>query len=123
MRAGDVVRVDFGVPRGSEAGFERAAVVVTASEILARDPRTLRVVPITGNTTRRMRTELPLTAEYPDRTSVAQTHLITTIPTDAVTGAGYAPSPPPSSHRSVSSSRSARTPLIAIPRRHATTQR
>lgn len=91
MRAGDVVRVDFGVPRGSEAAFVRAAVVVTASEILEHRPRTLQVVPITSNTARRMRTELPLTAGYPDRASVAQTHLITTIPADAMTGETYDP--------------------------------
>lgn len=91
LRAGDVVRVDFGVPRGSEAGFARAAVVVTATEILDQHPRTLQVVPITGNVTRRMRTELTLQAQYPDRASVAQTHLITTIPTDAMTGETYDP--------------------------------
>jgi mRNA-degrading endonuclease toxin of MazEF toxin-antitoxin module len=89
LRAGDVVRVDFGVPRGSETGFARAAVVVTATGILERNPRTVQVVPITGNVGRRMRTELPLAARYPDRESVAQTHLITTIPTDALTGATY----------------------------------
>ncbi|MGI9016270.1 MAG: type II toxin-antitoxin system PemK/MazF family toxin [Euzebya sp.] len=86
LRAGDVVRVDFGVPRGSEAGFQCLAVIVTATEILEHQPRTLQVVPITNNTTRRMRTELPLQAGYPDRASVAQTHLITTIPADALTG-------------------------------------
>ena len=91
MRAGDVIRVDFGVPRGSEAGFARAAVVVTATEILEHNPRTIQVVPITGNVTRRMRTELPLATRYPDRESVAQTHLITTITTDALTGDTYDP--------------------------------
>jgi mRNA-degrading endonuclease toxin of MazEF toxin-antitoxin module len=91
LRAGDVIRVDFGIPRGSEAGFARAAVIVTATEILDQNPRTLQVIPITGNVTRRMRTELPLTAQYPDRASVAQTHLITTIPTDAMTGDTFDP--------------------------------
>lgn len=91
LRAGDVVRVDFGVPRGSEAGFQRPAVIVTATEILQYQPRTLQVVPITGTTTRRMRTELPLQAGYPDRSSAAQTHLITTIPADALTGHTYDP--------------------------------
>lgn len=91
LRAGDVIRVDFGVPRGSEAGFACAAVVVTATEILDQRPRTLQVIPITSNVTRRMRTELPLQARYPDQASVAQTHLITTIPTDALTGETYDP--------------------------------
>lgn len=38
-----------------------------------------------------MHTELPLQARYPDRASVAQTHLITTVPTDAMTGDTYDP--------------------------------
>lgn len=49
------------------------------------------MVPITGNITRRMRTELPLSARYPDRASAAQTHLLTTMPTDAMTGDTYDP--------------------------------
>lgn len=86
-----MIRVDFGIPQGSEAGFAGAAVIVTATEILDHNPRTLQVVPVTGNTTRRMHTELPLAAHYPNRDSAAQTHLITTIPTTAIAGETYDP--------------------------------
>lgn len=65
--------------------------MVTATEILDQHPGTLHVIPITSNVVRRMRTELPLRARYPDRESVAQTHLITTLPTDALTGETYEP--------------------------------
>ncbi|CAN5700541.1 hypothetical protein BH24ACT15_BH24ACT15_02400 [soil metagenome] len=91
LRAGDVIRVDFGVPRGSATAFARAAVIVTATEVLAQRPRTLQVVPITGNVRRRMRTELLLSGRYPDRASAAQTHLITTIPTAAIIEKVYEP--------------------------------
>lgn len=91
LRAGDVVRVDFGVPRGSEAAFQRAAIVVTATEVLRQQPRTFQVVPVTSNTSRRLRSELPLAAEYPDRSWVAQVHLLTTVPSDALTGETYDP--------------------------------
>ncbi|MEE8601124.1 type II toxin-antitoxin system PemK/MazF family toxin [Euzebya tangerina] len=91
MRAGDVLGVDFGIPKGSEAAFTRAAVVLTATEILEQQPLTLHVVPITSNTARRMRSELPLGAGYPDRSSVAQVHLLTAIPVEAVTDDTYDP--------------------------------
>lgn len=45
---------------GHCAPWTRAAVVVTATEILTQRPRTLQVIPITGNATRRMRTELDI---------------------------------------------------------------
>jgi mRNA-degrading endonuclease toxin of MazEF toxin-antitoxin module len=62
MHAGDVVEVDFGVPEGSEPGFVRPAVVITADLILAAGPRTLHVVPITSNTSRSLPTEVPVSA-------------------------------------------------------------
>ena len=49
--AGDVVMVDLGLPMGSEAGYVRPAVVVSASGILRRDLATIFIVPCT--TTRR----------------------------------------------------------------------
>jgi mRNA-degrading endonuclease toxin of MazEF toxin-antitoxin module len=86
LHAGDVVEVDFGIPIGSEAGFLRPSVVMTASAVLARNPRVVQVVPITSNTARAMPTEIPLEGRYPDRSSVAQTHLLTTISTERLTG-------------------------------------
>lgn len=65
--------------------------MVTATEILDQHPRTVQVIPITSNVARRMRTELPLRARCPDRESVAQTHLIATVPTDTLTGETYEP--------------------------------
>jgi len=45
--AGDVVVVDLGVPIGSEAGFVRPAVVVSAAAWLDHGPSTAFVVPLT----------------------------------------------------------------------------
>jgi mRNA-degrading endonuclease toxin of MazEF toxin-antitoxin module len=79
MRAGDVFRVDFGVPLGGEPGFARPAVVVTAQLVLAARPRTLHVVPLTGNTTRSLPTEVTVSAAGLDRPSAAQCHLCTVV--------------------------------------------
>lgn len=48
MNFGDVVNVDFGVPIGSEAGFLRPGIVVTADAFLRFRPTTLFVVPLTS---------------------------------------------------------------------------
>ncbi len=85
MRAGDVVRVDFGVPAGSEPGFVRPAVVVTADLILEARPRTIHVVPITSDTKRSMPTEIVVSAAGLDRLSVAQCHLCTVVSTERLT--------------------------------------
>jgi mRNA interferase MazF len=45
---GDVVTVDFGTPIGSEAGFVRPAVVVTADAFLRYRPTTVFAVPLTS---------------------------------------------------------------------------
>ncbi|CAN5314040.1 type II toxin-antitoxin system PemK/MazF family toxin [soil metagenome] len=79
MHAGDVVEVDFGMPAGSEPGFIRPAVVVTADLILAARPRTFHVVPITSNVERSLPTEVPVSASGLVRPSVAQCHLCTVI--------------------------------------------
>lgn len=79
MRAGDVVRVDFGIPAGSEPGFVRPAVVVTADLILGAGPRTLHVVPLTSNTARSLPTEVVVEAPGLDRPSAAQCHLCTVV--------------------------------------------
>ncbi|MFT3797010.1 type II toxin-antitoxin system PemK/MazF family toxin [Microbacterium sp.] len=44
---GDIVRIDLGVPAGSEAGLERPAVVITAELILRGRPNVIQVVPLT----------------------------------------------------------------------------
>jgi len=45
---GDVVEVDFGVPMGSEAGYVRPSIVVTADSFLRFRPSTIYVVPLTS---------------------------------------------------------------------------
>ena len=45
--AGDVITVDLGMPLGSEAGFVRPAIVVSASASLRRNLATIFVVPCT----------------------------------------------------------------------------
>ena len=46
--SGDVVRLDFGLPQGSEAGFPRPAVVVTAARVMKRHATVVQVVPVTS---------------------------------------------------------------------------
>lgn len=48
MNAGDIVTVDFGKPIGSEAGFRRPGIVVTADAFLRLRPTTVFVVPLTS---------------------------------------------------------------------------
>ncbi len=47
LTPGDVVLLDLGTPRGSEAGLERPAIVVTAGRILRGGPTVVQVVPLT----------------------------------------------------------------------------
>jgi len=84
MRAGDVVEVDFGVPAGSEPGFVRPAVVVTADLILLSSPRTAHVVPVTSNVARSLPTEVMVSAPGLDRPSAAQCHLCTVVSTERI---------------------------------------
>ncbi len=79
MQAGDVIQVDFGLPIGSEPGFKRPAVVVSADVVLTHLPRTLHVVPITSNVARRYPTDVRVDATGLIRESVAQSHLCTVI--------------------------------------------
>ena len=74
-----MIGVDFGVPLGSEAGNPRPAVIVTAAEIMGYEPRTFQVVPLT--TSRRgWATDVDIEADGLTASSVAQCHLLTTIP-------------------------------------------
>lgn len=47
LNSGEVVALDLGVPTGSEAGFGRPAVVVTAQRVLDGRPNVVQVVPLT----------------------------------------------------------------------------
>lgn len=79
LYSGDVVRVDFGLPRGSIAGFERPAVIVTSDHALQHAPRTLHVVPLTTNITRRLTSEISIEPPRTPRPSAAQCHLLQVI--------------------------------------------
>ena len=48
VNAGDIVEVDFGMPMGSEAGYRRPGVVLTADAFLRLRPTTVFVVPLTS---------------------------------------------------------------------------
>jgi mRNA-degrading endonuclease toxin of MazEF toxin-antitoxin module len=78
MRAGDIVRCDFGTPARGEPGFIRPAIVVTSDDVLEFRQHAVVVVPC--STTRRgWLTEVDV-AEF----GVAQTHLPTTISVDRI---------------------------------------
>jgi mRNA interferase MazF len=84
MLAGDVITVDFGIPRGSGPGFEHPAIVVTADLVVTHRPRTFHVVPVTSNVRRAMATDVPVDADGLDENSVAQCHLLTVTETERV---------------------------------------
>ena len=78
MRAGDIVRCDFGTPARGEPGFVRPAIVVTSDDVLEFRQHAIVVVPCT--TTRRgwlSEVDIP-------GSGVAQAHLPTTISVDRV---------------------------------------
>ena len=89
MRAGDVVRVDFGIPAGSEPGFNRPAVVVTADGVLAHRPRTIHVVPVTSNVGRALPTEVVVSAPGLPIDAAAQCHLCTVVSIERLNGHEY----------------------------------
>lgn len=62
MNFGDVVRVDFGTPIGSEGGFVRPAVVVTADAFLRFRPTTVFAVPLT-TTPRHFPSHVPISPD------------------------------------------------------------
>ena len=78
MRAGDVVRCDFGTPARGEPGFVRPAIVVTSDDVLEFRQHAIVVVPCT--TTRRGWLSEVDIAGF----GVAQVHLPTTISVDRV---------------------------------------
>nr|WP_320412838.1 type II toxin-antitoxin system PemK/MazF family toxin [Candidatus Microthrix sp.] len=82
MRAGDVIRCDFGTPARGEPGFVRPAIVVTSDDVLAFQQHAIVVVPCT--TTRRgWLSEVDVTGF-----GVAQAHLPTTISVDRIADVG-----------------------------------
>ena len=48
MNFGDLVQVDFGMPIGSEAGFRRPAIILTADAFLRFRPTAVFAVPLTS---------------------------------------------------------------------------
>ena len=78
MRAGDVVRCDFGTPARGEPGFVRPAIIVTSDDVLKFRQHAIVVVPCT--TTRRGWLSEVEIAGF----GVAQAHLPTTISVDRV---------------------------------------
>ncbi len=50
IRRGDIVWVDFGVPRGSEPAKVRPSIVIQADWLLESSIQTVLVVPLTSNT-------------------------------------------------------------------------
>jgi mRNA-degrading endonuclease toxin of MazEF toxin-antitoxin module len=82
MRAGDVVRVDFGTPARGEPGHVRPAIVVTSNDVLEFRQAAVVVVPCT--TTRRgWLTEVDIAD-----VGIAQAHLPTTISVDRIIETG-----------------------------------
>lgn len=78
MRAGDVIRCDFGTPARGEPRFVRPANIVRSDDVLEYRQHAVVVVPC--STTRRgWLSEVDVT-----RFGVAQTHLPTTISVDRI---------------------------------------
>ncbi len=78
MRAGDVVRVDFGTPARGEPGFVRPAIVVTSDDVLEFRQYAVLVVPCTM-TQRGWLTEVGI-----EGFGVAQAHLPSTVSIDRI---------------------------------------
>ncbi len=78
MRAGNVVRCDFGTPARGEPGFIRPAIVVTSDDVLEFRQHAIVVVPCTTNSQGWL-SEVDITGF-----GVAQTHLPTTISVDRI---------------------------------------
>lgn len=83
MRSGDLLRIDFGFPLGSEAGLIRPAVVVGSDIVLHSFANTVTVVPLT-TTLRARPSDVIVDDREVERLSVAECHLITTVSSRAV---------------------------------------
>ena len=81
LTSGDVVDLDLGSPAGSEAGFRRPAVVVSAQRVLDAAPSVVHVVPLTS-TVRGFASELEVDADAAnglDQRSAAQCQQIRAV--------------------------------------------
>ena len=78
MRAGDVVRCDFGTPSRGEPGFVRPAIIVTSNDVLEFRQHAIVVVPCT-TTKRGWLSEVDIFGF-----GVSQAHLPTTISVDRI---------------------------------------
>jgi mRNA-degrading endonuclease toxin of MazEF toxin-antitoxin module len=78
MRAGDIVRVDFGVPAKGEPGFVRPVVVVTSNDVLDYRQTAIVVVPCTSSR-RGWLTQVEV-----EGVGVVQAHLPTSISVDRI---------------------------------------
>jgi mRNA interferase MazF len=88
LTSGDVVRLDLGIPTGSEAGLVRPGVVVTAQRVLSQSPRVVHVVPLTS-TIRGYASEVTVAADAStglDVDSAAQCQHIRAVATERVAG-------------------------------------
>ncbi len=88
LTSGDVADVDFGLPRGREAGFKRPAIVVTAQRLLDRSPNVVQVVPLT-TTIRGFESEVSVEASLDnglDHPSAAQCAQIRAVSASQVSG-------------------------------------
>jgi mRNA interferase MazF len=63
MNFGDVVYVDLGTPIGSEAGFIRPVIILTADAFMRFRPTTVFVVPLT-TTPRTFPSHIPLEPDH-----------------------------------------------------------
>jgi len=78
MRAGDVIRVDYGTPARGEPGFVRPAIIVTSDDVLEFRQHAVLVVPC-ATSKRGWLTEVAI-----DGFGVAQAHLPSTISVDRI---------------------------------------
>jgi mRNA interferase MazF len=87
LTSGDVVDLDLGLPAGSEAGFPRPAIIVTAQEILDRSPNVVQVVPLTS-TIRGFRSEISIEPALSGLThpSAAQCQHVRSVATARISG-------------------------------------
>ncbi len=86
LNSGDIVELDLGVPSGSEAGFPRPAVVVSAQTILNHNPSVVQVVPLT-RTIRSVASEISINATELTglvAPSAAQCHQIRAVATSRI---------------------------------------
>lgn len=86
LTPGDVLELDLGTPKGSEAGLQRPVVVVTAARVLQGGPKVVPVVPLTRSV-RDSRAEVVIEADVAnglDRRSSAQCQHVRSIATTRI---------------------------------------